>query len=308
VSLRTGDEIFRHSLWVVRRHPKLLVFPLLIMVALLAVVANVLPPALGVTGGEVWNGLWHPREGQQVMHLLKKAINHPLDLPLLWLAGAWLTGMFAVSFIHVAFYSQILAALNGGEVSGRRGLVIAVDKLTAIAPWSLVASTAGVVASLGERVLGPLGLVLVDVAGVSWLMRRLHVTAALVGVTWTSAAEFVIPVMVNEPQTRTPLDYLRISADMIRRVWGEALVVGVVGRSSLGYIVAFAVLVLTLVAAWAIHLDAIAIWGALCAFLILCLWDGVNCIYRSGLYIYATESVAPGPFDAELFDRAWTVK
>jgi hypothetical protein len=46
----------------------------------------------------------------------------------------------------------------------------------------------------------------------------------------------------------------------------------------------------------------------LLAFGILCLGEGVNGIFRCGLHIYATEGVAPGPFDAAALDSAWTVK
>jgi hypothetical protein len=39
-----------------------------------------------------------------------------------------------------------------------------------------------------------------------------------------------------------------------------------------------------------------------------CVSGVVSHVYRCALYIYASEGVAPEPYDQELMDRAWMVK
>jgi hypothetical protein len=308
MSLRTGEEIFSHSVAIARQHPRLLVFPLLIMATGLCIFAMLLPLIFHLPIHDVWNGLWHPRQDTEAMRALAAAIRHPLTLPWGWLVGGWLAGMFVVTFINAALYSEAIHALNGGAVSIRRGFSRALERRRALAVWALVASTFGAIVGSVDRVLGVVHI-LVDVLAVSWVMRRLTLSPSLfLGVPWTAAAQFVVPAINREPQTMNPLAHLKISVDMVRRVWGEALVVGFFGASGLGCYVAFGVLGFSMLAGSITHMDAPVVWGALLCFGIFCLTHGINGIYRCALYIYATEGIAPGPFDTELFNRAWSVR
>jgi hypothetical protein len=56
------------------------------------------------------------------------------------------------------------------------------------------------------------------------------------------------------------------------------------------------------------HLPAIAMWGLVLGFGILFVAAGINGIFRSAMYIYASEGVPPGPFDAEGLDKVWIVR
>jgi Family of unknown function (DUF6159) len=216
--------------------------------------------------------------------------------------------MFPVTFIRVAYCSQILSVLNGGEVSVSRGFAIATGKLVGILSWAALAGTAGLVVRLVERFV-QLAIFLLDVIGVSILMRKITVMpSVLVGVPWSAAAEFVVPVMLKESGTRRPFDYLKRSAAMVRRVWGDALVIGLVGPSALGFIAASCVLVISQFLTKTTGLDLLTVWGALICFGIVCFADGINRIFSCGLYVFASEGVAPGPFDADLFNRAWSVR
>jgi uncharacterized membrane protein len=75
MSLRTSDEIFRYSLQVMRQHPKLLVFPLLVTMVVLLIVMLLLQPALGVQMDDVRHGLWNRGQGMEAMRVLAQAVN-----------------------------------------------------------------------------------------------------------------------------------------------------------------------------------------------------------------------------------------
>ena len=130
--------------------------------------------------------------------------------------------------------------------------------------------------------------------------------AGLAGVSWSAASVFVIPVIINEPLSKRPFDYLKISANLLKRVWGE----GVIGLSSQW--LAIVVLSVLLAVGTAIafgsefHMQIMVLSVVVFAMIAMLLSLAYQ-IFKCGLYVYATEGVAPGSFDEELFDRAWTV-
>jgi hypothetical protein len=126
------------------------------------------------------------------------------------------------------------------------------------------------------------------------------------------AGQFVLPVMINERRAMSPIGYLRISAQLLRRQWNDALddgvVIGLIGPTAVGYWIAFGVYLVCAAAGRFTDLDSITLWGTLLAAVIACLAAGLNGIFRCALYIYATEGVMPGPFEPDLFSRCWSVR
>ena len=51
-----------------------------------------------------------------------------------------------------------------------------------------------------------------------------RIIARLLGLAWSVAAVFVIPVIVREEQGANPVAMLRKSAGILKRTWGEALI------------------------------------------------------------------------------------
>jgi hypothetical protein len=305
VSLQTSRDMYSHSLAMAREHPKLLVFALLNMATWLGLLAWFLPALFQATAADVWH---QTIAGRHVVNTLARLSTRELwDLPLVWLGGFFMIGMLATNLIRFAFCSQAIRALNGDSVSVLEGLSLAINRLPVIGPWALLASTAGAVVSFLERIFGWVVL-LVDVVGVSLAMRKLTILPSLLGVPWNVSAQFVLPAMLKEPDDRSPIEYLRISARMVRRVWGDALVIGVIGPSVVGFLFAGGVFGLALAASRILDLEVLTLWGALAGLVIYSLTDCVNGVFRCSLYVYATEGVAPGPFDANLLDRAWNVR
>ncbi len=236
-------------------------------------------------------------------------ISNLWNLPLQWLLAAFLLGKLGATFISYAFCSQAINALNGGTVSMARSVGLAANRVEVIVPWALLAGALGVAIAVVARYLGALGLIAVAVIGTSVAMGRVSIMpSVLFWIPWNVASQFVIPVMLNEPRRLNPVGYLKISAQMIRRTCGDSLVVGVVGPSAVGYWCATGVATAGMVAAYATDQFAFMAWGLLLGFAVSCVTNAVNLVYRCGLYIYATEGVAPGAFDAELLERSWIVK
>lgn len=309
---RTSWTIFRHSFAVVRQHKTLAIFPLFSMVTMFAMLTFFLVPLLfHVTIAETWHGLWSPVETLQALpdalHRSTEAIKaHKAGVKLsnhfLGLAGFYLASLFATTFLNVAFYSQIIQAMNGGRASVRRGFAVAVDRLPAIAAWTLLSGTLGLIV---RRILGRVGFV------GQW-------SAALLGVSWSVASVFVAPVIINEKQLRNPLDYLKTSASLIKRTWGEGLI-GISGGALFGMLVSvllglligltlpFGMALVALLGGNA-YMPTLALAVVLVILAHICVMTAIAKVFHCGLYIYATEGVAPGTFSESDFKNAWTVK
>lgn len=296
--LRTSLIIVGHSLRVLARTPQLMVFALASLAATMLLYLFFLVPLLfDLAVSEVWQVLRDGQEGWQRVapwRLAEVSQGNPwLGASLPGMAAYFLLAMFATTFINVALYSQILEALAGRRVSVVKGFRVAAAKLPAIAGWSLLAGTIGLLLRLVQERTGPLGKWVVGVAGISW----------------TAASVFVIPVMLNEPRARNPVQYLRISTALIRRTWGE----GIIGLYGLTLVLMLFMVVL-MVPTTSLYTASEALrtqvmWSStLIALVVSSVLYMAWQIFECGLYVYATEGVAPGTFDEDLFDRSWTIR
>ena len=294
-------RLFKASVTVIRQHPKLLWFPVLttvltVFIALFFLSAMAIPMVLHQTG-------YHLNQIQHWSALMRYYFpQHPgaerhfpwgsLCLPVIYLVS-----MFLATFFNVAFYSEIIAAFGGREVSLRRGLRTACSRLPSILAWSLLAGLVGwLIRAIEER-----------------LPLAARIVAGLIGLAWSIAAVFAIPVIIQEQATRNPIKILQKSAITLKRTWGESLI-GYVGISA-GNLVIRACLMLPvlLVCVLAVHFKSE--WLLIIAVLIMMLgvlFTAYVCrvagdAYRCALYIYASEGVVPEPYSQDLLDMAWIV-
>lgn len=293
----TARTIVVHALVLVRQQKALLLFPLLHVAATIGIVAFfVLPLTLHVSVVDIWHFFSgvstapHARIGDPAA--LRGVIPDPRPTFLfLSLAAVYLISVFLATFINVAFYGEILNALNGKGASISRGLGLAATKIRSIVAWSLLVGTVGIVFKAIEDKLGYVG---------QWI-------AGLLGISWSVASVFVIPVMIRETRQAGPIEYLRISAKLIRRSWGEG-VIGFAGITLVRLVViALAVFVISRIVFWIGSLQA-AVVGVLLLAGVIYLFTIAMQVFRCSLYIYATEGIAPGTLDENFLNRSWTVK
>jgi hypothetical protein len=226
------------------------------------------------------------------------AVAHVSPLISLYLLVIYFVSMFLATFFNVAFYSEIIAALNGKGVSFRRGLGLARSRLPSILAWSILAGLVG------------------------WLIRTIEqrlpffarIVTGIIGIAWSIAAVFAIPVIIQEQPMRNPLKILQQSAMTLKRAWGEGLI-GYVGFSAGSVVVVgCSLLPLALGIVFAVLLKSVwlgviagIIW--VLAMILLAYVSGVaSNVYRCALYLYAAEGVVPEPYSQDLLDMAWKVK
>ncbi|HVV70268.1 MAG TPA: DUF6159 family protein, partial [Verrucomicrobiae bacterium] len=204
--------LFRRSVQVIFENPKLLVFPMVTFVLTSAIALFFLAPVAAVLLVPHWV------EGGRIQAIADQvgflrfqnqgSFNfqiRPLGTALL--AGMYLVNMFLATMANVAFNSQIFEALNGRPVSIGGGIAVACRRWKQVLFWSLVAGVVGLV--------------------IRWLEERWslvgRLVAGIIGLAWSTASIFAIPILAREDSVSNPFEVLTRSATTIKRTWGEML-------------------------------------------------------------------------------------
>ena len=194
--LRSGWKIGWLSLSVIRDNPKLLTFVLFSGLTLIVVVSSfVISLAMMV-------GLGH-KLGLNIDPEYFERFSSPLLLIAFFLF--YLVTYTIIIFFNVALTYCSNEVLRGGEVHVKEGLKFALNRIEVILSWAAMAATVGAIFRFLEEKLGFIGAII----------------SGIVGLVWSIATFFVVPVLAFE--NVTPGQALKRSAVIIREKWGESL-------------------------------------------------------------------------------------
>jgi hypothetical protein len=271
-TIRRSYYIFRESLTILAKDKEILIFPLLSGV--LTIIAFATMVFAGLT-----TGLLQQLGGRE----------NPLGWAVLfvWYFVSW----FIVLFFNVAVIACAKIRLSGGDPTIADGFRAAMEHLGRIAMWALVSATVGIILRViaeRARIVG-------------------RIIAGIFGAAWAIATYFIVPVMIFE--RRTLRESVRQSTQLIAKTWGESLVAaGGVGAFSM--LLAIPALALPLVglfiSPWAAVAGLILMIGYWIALSIIT--SALSAIFRTGLYLYATEGRTPPGFTGEYVQQAFAVK
>lgn len=299
---RRSWQVFRSSLQVMAHNPKLLLFPVVTFSCTVAIALFFFAPIVLLPTGHPWGTGAHwlavaTRWGNLVPGDGHTQHWHPKLVTDLYCVAIYLVSMITATFFNVAFYNEIIKALAGGRVSLRAGLGFARGRLRSILLWSLFAGAVGLLIRALEERFG-------------WIGR---LVMRFVGMAWSVASVFVIPVMIREGNAN-PLTLLKNSAATLKKTWGEALIgyVGVGLASGLLLLGSFLLLLgVGVLAFWAHRPLLLVPLGLVWLLGVMAFSYAVsvaNDIYRCALYVYASEGVVPEAYSVDLMDAAWKVK
>jgi hypothetical protein len=297
--------LLKNSLSVIGRNKELLVFPIVVFVCTAAIILFFCAPlVLRPTGysyasAQHWEAISHSlfqsspgaagQSGDQVVFSRAAMV---------YMAFLYFLAMFIATFFNVAFYHEILAALSGQPVAIGRGIKFAFTKLGSIVMWTVFAGLVGLIIKTIEERLQLVG----------------RIVGRLIGIAWSVASVFAIPVIVRQEQNANPVAVLQKSAGVLKRTWGEALI-GYAGLAfantvilicSIVALVGVSVLSAALNNYWIIALVFLAWLGAMFCWSYLTSVAGH--VYRGALYLYAAEGVVSEPYTQDMFDMAWKFK
>ena len=303
--LKTSYDLFKRSLSVMTQNKKLFVFigmeiVFIVIIALLFIS----PLVLSDTGYTIIESSHWKIIGAEAIESINDKGMISGTIGFAWFAGIYLFSMFSATFFNVAFYNEIIHALNGDKVSITRGLKAAMSKIKLILLWSLFAGIVGIIIKKLEEKLGIFGI---------WITR-------LIGISWSVASIFVIPSIIREKKSSSPFKLLKTSALLLKKTWGES-VIGYLGIGSV-FILFFLILLGIYLGLFFIALaisgpgSGLTVFSLVISFILFLISIPIcsiiasmaHHIYRCALYMYASEGVVPGPYNEDMMNRAWKVK
>jgi hypothetical protein len=275
-------ELVKQSFAILRSDKELMLFPVLSAVSCLIVTAVI------ATGGTI-----------MMLPLRAAALAagerfQPNQSPvfLLGMFTLYVANYFIMVFFNVALVGVANSRLMGGSWTFRDGMELAWARKGTILQWALVAATVGMILRTLEERMGLIGKL---------IMR-------LIGVAWTLACYFVVPVLAFEDLT--PIEAVKRSAKLFRDTWGEK----VIGGFSLG-LVSFALMLPGIGLCFALMFLG-GIKGLLFGTVLMVLYflllsvfmSAVQGVFNAALYRYACFKQVPPAFDHDLVAAAWAPK
>jgi len=270
----------KQSLSVLRGDKQLVIFPLLSGIACLLVLASfALPIAFSVD----WSRF--TQEHADAAQVTQNPVSYVV------MFAFYFTNFFVITFFNAALIACVVRRYNGEEATIRVGLKAAASRLPQILGWAFVAATVGMVLRAIEERVGFVGRIVVG----------------LLGFAWAIATYFVVPVLVVEGVG--PIDAVKRSAGVMRKAWGETLVIHV-GLGAISF-VGLLLSIVPLAAGVIMTIMAESIWpvavgGALTLLLFITLalvTSTLQMILVAALYRFAATGLVPEQFDARLLQQ-----
>lgn len=280
-------QLTKQSGSVLMADKRLVVFPLLSSISAFLVLATfAIPIALSVD----WSALEQASGNSKSQFQMQP-----------WYYGVLLLYYF-VNFFVITFFNSALVACALKRFAGQpagpgEGLKTAVQCLPQILAWSAVSATVGVVLQALQERAGLLGKIVLN----------------LVGMAWTIATFFVVPVLVVERVG--PFEAVKRSAGVLKKTWGESLV-GNFGMSAVSSLLAIAGILVFVgggigLAFATNHWAPVAIGVALVIVWIVLLalvFSALKGILLAATYQFATTGSVPGGFEGEQLASAFAIK
>lgn len=267
--------VAKESLAVLQGNPQLVAFPVVSGIASLIITASFALPA------------YFALRGQE--HLSREsftAVHYAL------VAAFYLATYFVTIFFNVGMVACTKAALEGRTMTFSEGVHEAGKHLGAIAGWTLVSATVGLLLKMLSDRGGLLG----------------SLAAGLIGGAWNIVTYFVLPIIAIED--KGPVQAIKESGSLLKRTWGEQII----GNGGIGLaIVLFALLpIIPITGAIAISSTPLIV-GAIGLSVVYWLVLGtigasLSGIYQTALYVFATSGTAPNGFTQDSIVSAFRPK
>ncbi|HYU23548.1 MAG TPA: DUF6159 family protein [Candidatus Dormibacteraeota bacterium] len=275
-------ELVKQSFTILRSDKQLMLFPVLSAVSCFVVTAAI------ATGGAF---LLLPARAAAIAAGERFNLNQS-PMFLLGMFTLYVVNYFVIVFFNVALVGVANSRLMGGSWTFKDGLELAWERKGTILEWALVAASVGVLLRTLEERLGLIGRL---------IMR-------IIGIAWTLACYFVVPVLAFEDLT--PVDALKRSSKLFRDTWGEK-VIGGFSLSMVSLVLMLPGIGLPIAAAFLAGINGMMVGLILMVlyFLVLSVFmSAVGGIFNAALYRYACFKQVPPAFSEELIASAWAPK
>jgi Family of unknown function (DUF6159) len=243
-----GWSIAKSSFAVLKENRQLILFPILSGLSMVLVIA-------GFVVALIASGRWNI----DVVSNRSDVVNY------VFVFLYYLVNYFVIVFFNTALIHCTHLYFNGEEVTIAKGIRFSLSRIGVILSWAAFAATVGTALRILQDNLGSIG----------------KFVTGLIGIVWSVATFFVVPVIAYE--NLGPIAAFKRSASLMKQKWGESL-----GASfSFGLIQFLAIIALAIpsfLLGWAIHPVVGVVLFALGVFTVLTVVSAVRTIFISAIY------------------------
>ena len=280
-------ELTKQSWSVLKAHPQLALFPLISSIVSAIVIASFAIPGFFLFAGTHSSGGVASSQYSFEAHGNNFGAAH----------YAFLFAFYFVTYFVVIFFNTGLVFCAGEVFNGRPatfadGLRLATSRLGSILFYALIASTVGMILRMVSERAGVVG----------------RIITSLLGMAWTLLTYFVVPIMAVE--NKNPIQAIKDSGAMLKRTWGENIVVNTSLHLVFGLILMVALIPLFagifLAATGALIIGISMVVAAILFFVIVCLVSStLTGVFQTALYIYARTGQLPSVYDPNVVQYAF---
>lgn len=234
-------------------------------------------------------------------------VGFPANLTAFIVYALLLIALYFISYyIMIYFNAAVIGCatirLNGGDPVVKDGLRIAGENKWLIFKWALLAATVGLILNLISSAAR-------QRRGIGGLFMQY--AASFLGMAWSIAVYFVVPVIVYEKLT--PWKAMKRSVSILKSTWKEALV-GNIGVGIIFFLLALGGLAFLMIGVYGffvtgsialvvVFIIIAVIWWVIVA----CAYVAVSGILTAALYKYATTGKLSSGFDEAFITNPWNV-
>jgi len=242
-----GWTIAINSFKVLKENRQLVIFPILSGASIIIVLASFCVALIGYSG---WDLDQVSEPGKMMSYAL--------------LFLFYIVNYFIIVFFNMALVHCTSLYFKGEEVTVQKGIDFSMSRIGSILGWAVFAGIVGGILKIIQENVGSLGKII----------------TGLVGVVWSIATFFVVPVIAYE--NLGPIAAFKRSAMLMKQKWGESIGAGFsFGLIQLG---AVAIIALIAFAVSAINIIAGIVIGVLLLLLVSVVMSTVKTIFISAIY------------------------
>ena len=186
--LSNGWTIALNSFAVLKENKQLILFPILSGISMILVIGSFITALLAANG---WDA--------QAFDNQSPVVNYSIVFVY------YLINYFIIVFFNTALVHCTQLYFTGEEPTIRKGLQFALSRIGAIFSWAVFAATVGTILRILQDNFGRIGKII----------------TGLIGIVWSIATFFVVPVIANE--NLGPISAFKRSSELVRQKWGEGL-------------------------------------------------------------------------------------
>ncbi|MEI6490842.1 MAG: DUF6159 family protein [bacterium] len=274
---KASRMLVRESLNVLKQDKELALFPVVSAItSLVALIAFLAIFFFSIMGGDV---NFFDNSSDEQLNVLGYVIGFVYYLVMFFIANYFMAGIYTI--VHARF--------NGTNLSFGEGIANANKNIGKIFTWSLISATVGIVLQI--------------ISDKSKLVGK--IVAGLLGAAWGILTYFSLPSLVIGQ--RSIKESFKESAAVIRRTWGETIIVNFGIGLFFGLISFLVITVMIGVAVLVPTMEIAILLGALLIIYLIALSiisTTLGSIVKLALYEYATTGNVPLGFTPELIKGA----